>query len=389
MTPLFTLGLVTLVFNLGGGVTAPALPLYARSLGATYGDLGLIGVAHGLAFAALTIPLGRASDRLGRRRLLLTSALTTGAAATCFLLSTHVIGLVAGKLLEAAGLAAFWPALEAWVAEGFGRRAGGAMGVGYAAYAAAFVVGASLSGFVMEAAGLRAPFAVYLGTATASLLVILAMPATGRKPSEASDSSAPRPSERPGHDAAARRQRLLAYATGFVYVYGLGTVLAFLPAYAADRHLTPSAVGVLLGVYWVGRLLASVGAGRLSDRLGRRAILVPAMLAMVASAALVALPAGAGVLFAGALGLGLAAGACAPTCVGLIADHVRPAHRGMAMGFFEGTCGVAFIAAGFVGGQAADAFGPSVPYVLTAALALGWMPVLVRQLPTLPREPPG
>ena len=37
---LVPLGLITLVFNLGGGVIAPALPLYARSLGADYRDLG-------------------------------------------------------------------------------------------------------------------------------------------------------------------------------------------------------------------------------------------------------------------------------------------------------------------------------------------------------------
>jgi len=75
--------------------------------------------------------------------------------------------------------------------------------------------------------------------------------------------------------AAARTQRLLAYGTGFVYVFGLGTVLAFLPAYAADRGLSPRAVGLLLGAYWVARLMGSLGAGRLSDRLGRRAGALP------------------------------------------------------------------------------------------------------------------
>ena len=56
---LVPIGLITFIFNLGGGLVAPALPLYARSLGADYRDLGLIGASHGLAFALLTIPLGR------------------------------------------------------------------------------------------------------------------------------------------------------------------------------------------------------------------------------------------------------------------------------------------------------------------------------------------
>src|SRR5262245_15546715 len=89
---LVPIGLITFVFNLGGGVVAPALPLYARALGADYRDLGLIGASHGLAFALLTIPLGRASDRFGRRAILMLSAIGVGAAATLYLVAHHVAG---------------------------------------------------------------------------------------------------------------------------------------------------------------------------------------------------------------------------------------------------------------------------------------------------------
>src|SRR5262249_57570877 len=134
------IGLITFVFNLGGGLIAPALPLYARTLGADARDLGLGGGAPGLAFAILTIPLGRASDRVGRRAILLLSAIGVGAAAAIYLVAGHVAGLAAGKLLEAAAWAAFWPTLEAWVAQRVGARAGAAMGVAYGAHAAAFLL---------------------------------------------------------------------------------------------------------------------------------------------------------------------------------------------------------------------------------------------------------
>jgi len=377
---LVRLGLVALVFNLGGGVIAPALPLYARSLGADYRDLGLIGAAHGVAYAVLTIPLGRASDRFGRRRLLLVSALAMAVASVCYLASRGVLGLVLGKLLEAAGWAAFWPALEAWVAEEFGRKAGTAMGVGYGSYAAAFVIGTSTAGYVMESAGLRAPFMIYLGTALAALGLLLVTP-VHRTATKLDDTDrAGLPTARTKRDGAARRQRLLAYGTGFVYVFGLGTVLSFLPAYAADRGFTPHAVGLLLGVYWGGRVVASFTAGGLSDRWGRRAILVPALLGSTVGATLVAAPLGAPVLFLGTLALGLTSGACGPTCVGLIADHAAPEDRGIAMGLFESSCGVSFILAGFLGGQAAYALGPEVPYLLVAGLAAAWTPIVARQL---------
>ena len=382
--PLVLLGLIAFVFNVGSGLIAPAIPLYARSLGADYRALGLIGASHGLAFAALTIPLGRASDRLGRRTLLLASALTVGAAALCYVVSSRVTGLVVGKLVEAAGWAAFWPALEAWAAEVFGRRAGTAMGVGYGAYAAAFVIGTGAAGFVIEAAGLRAPFVLYLATTAVAVALVLAMPGT-RATAELRHAASGHPSSTPtATDGEARRQRLLAYGTGFVYVFALGTVLAFLPAYAADRGLSPRAVGLLLAAYWVARLLAALGAGRVSDRLGRRAVLVPAMLLSVGCGLLVGASVGAIALFAGTIGLGFTAGACAPTCVGHIADHVRPADRGIAMGLFEGACGLSFLVAGLAGGQAAETLGPGTPYLMAAGLALAWSGVLLRRLRSFP-----
>ena len=378
---LVPIGLITFVFNLGGGLIAPALPLYARTLGADYRDLGLIGASHGLAFALLTVPLGRASDRFGRRAILLLSAIGVGASATLYLVVGHVAGLAAGKLLEAAAWAAFWPTLEAWIAERFGTRAGAAMGVAYGAYAAAFVVGSSIGGFVIEALGLRAPFALYLATAGLSV-VLVAVLAGGdaADPQTARHGVAVTPRIVTTNPAWARTQRALAYATGFVYVYGLGTVLAFLPAYGADRALSPRGVGLLLGAYWIARVIGSLGAGRVSDALGRRLVLVPAMLAMVGGASLVVAPLGPRALFFGAVALGLAAGASAPTCVGLIADHVSAAERGTAMGRFEAACGVSILASGLLGGYAAEGLGGEAPYVIVGALALVWAGVLARTL---------
>jgi MFS family permease len=378
---LIPIGLITFVFNLGGGLVAPALPLYARTLGADYRDLGLIGAAHGLAFALLTIPLGRASDRVGRRAILLLSAIGVGGAAAIYLAAGQVAGLVAGKLLEAAAWAAFWPTLEAWVAERFGARAGAAMGVAYGAYAAAFVAGSSIGGFVVESFGLRMPFALYLGTAGLSVLLV-AMLAGGKPagPEAVHHEVAATPRIVTQNPRLARTRRVLAYATGFIYVYGLGTVLAFLPAYGADRMLSPRGVGLLLGGYWIARVIGSLGAGRVADALGRRLVLVPAMLVTVAGAGLLVAPFGAATLFLGAVALGLAAGASAPTCVGLIADHVSAEQRGTAMGLFEAACGASILASGLVGGVAAEALGGEVPYVIVGGLGLVWAGVLARML---------
>ena len=280
---LVPIGLITFVFNLGGGLVAPALPLYARSLGADYRDLGLIGASHGLAFALLTIPLGRASDRFGRRAILLLSTIGVGASAALYLVAGHVAGLAAGKLLEAAAWAAFWPTLEAWVAERFGTRAGAAMGVAYGAYAAAFVVGSSLGGFVIEAFGLRAPFVLYLATSALTVLLVRRSAAGGRGPGGAPrrGGDAPDRDHRPRLGPEPARPRLCHRLRLRLRPRHHPRVPA---AYGADRALSPRGVGPLLGTYWIARVVGSLGAGRVSDALGRRLVLVPAMLAMAGGA---------------------------------------------------------------------------------------------------------
>jgi MFS family permease len=378
---LIPIGLITFVFNLGGGLVAPALPLYARALGGDYRDLGLIGAAHGLAFTLLTIPLGRASDRLGRRAILLLSAVGVGASAGLYLAAGRVAGLAAGKILEAAAWAAFWPTLEAWVAGRFGRDAGAAMGVAYGAYAAAFVAGSSLSGFVVEGFGLRAPFALYVGTAGLSVILVLALAGGAAGHAAARHEVAVTPRIVTTDPAGSRTRRGLAYATGFVYVYGLGTVLAFLPVYGADRALSPRGVGLLVGTYWIARVIGSLGAGRVAEAMGRRFVLLSAMLAMVGGAALLAVPIGPAALLLGTVALGVAAGASAPTCIGLIADHVSAADRGTAMGLFEASCGASILTSGLLGGYAAEGLGGEAPYLIAGALALAWAGVLARTLP--------
>jgi MFS family permease len=113
------------------------------------------------------------------------------------------------------------------------------------------------------------------------------------------------------------------------------------------------------------------------------------MLVSAVGAGLVGAPLGVAALFAGTLALGMTSGACAPTCIGLIADHVAPRDRGTAMGFFEAACGLSFILAGFAGGHAADALGPEVPYLLFGALALVWAPVLARHVAGQPARRPA
>jgi len=101
------------------------------------------------------------------------------------------------------------------------------------------------------------------------------------------------------------RVALLLFTTG----WGANHFSTLLVVYRKNLGLLPQALGILFGAYALGLVPGLVLAGRVSDRRGRRAVVLPASwLAIVASGVLAFGARGFGVLLAGRLLYGLATG---------------------------------------------------------------------------------
>jgi predicted MFS family arabinose efflux permease len=87
-------------------VTATLAPAFSAELGLTAGDLGLLAGAYFLGFAATQLPLGRALDRWGPRRVLLVLLSVAVAGCAAFALATHFVALTMARALIGAGLGA-------------------------------------------------------------------------------------------------------------------------------------------------------------------------------------------------------------------------------------------------------------------------------------------
>ena len=83
---LLTLYLPAVVLALGHGVAAPAIPIFAKSFGTSFGIASLVIVVHTLGSVVSTIPTGFLLDRVGRRPILLSGPILT--AVSSFLIAT-------------------------------------------------------------------------------------------------------------------------------------------------------------------------------------------------------------------------------------------------------------------------------------------------------------
>jgi MFS family permease len=363
-----SLYLFVFLLFLGIGTASPIVPLFARSMGASYTQIGMLGASFGLAFVIFAIPLGALSDRFGRKALVIVGGTVVPLAAAGYLLAATVYHVVNLRFAEGLSLATLLPTIEALATElASTGKVGSTMGWVSALYNAGFAGGSILAGTVTEWLGFHAAFLVYLIMGIAALAVAFTFPReilpAGAMPAQTKVLS--------GRFAWHDIHALLGYITGAVYIFDLGTMLTFLPVYARSLGLSLFATGLLFSFFFMTRIGASLGAGLLSDRIGRYPVLSGGLLACGAGCAVIALGRQAWVFLAsGIMGLGL--GTTYPVSIALISDGVPIAQRGLAMGVFETVGGVAFMIATAAGGFLADHLDPRAPYVLALVVSLIW-----------------
>ena len=166
--PLRTLLASQFVLFLGVGALLPALPLYAQSIGLSSSANGVVISAPALAMLVLNLPLGRATDRYGRKPLMMGGMVVMALADVGTAMSRSVAALVPMRMLLGVGRAgcecgdrAYLADLCARVPEKRGIIVAGQSTV----HAVGLVIGPLLGGRLMEAYG--APAAFYYVAAAA------------------------------------------------------------------------------------------------------------------------------------------------------------------------------------------------------------------------------
>jgi len=160
--------------------------------------------------------------------------------------------------------------------------------------------------------------------------------------------------------------------TTFLGAMGIGLVNPIVP-YLAERFATPRDLALVLSVlamtYSGAAFLAAPALGALSDRFGRRPILLLSVLGSALGYALFGAAQATWLLIVGRLIDGLTAGNFSAAFAAL-ADSTRPEERGRHFGYLGASAGAGLIAGPAIGGLLAH-FGPTTPLYFAAALCFG------------------
>jgi MFS transporter, DHA1 family, tetracycline resistance protein len=142
---------------------------------------------------------------------------------------------------------------------------------------------------------------------------------------------------------------LILFIIVLLDLIGFGFVIPLLPYYAKHFGASDFSAIVLMGTYSGAQLLMAPVLGRLSDRFGRRPILLLSLMGSVLSYLWLGLADALWVLFASRALQGAMAGNIA-TAQAYIADVTTPENRAKGMGMIGAAFGLGFIIGPFFGG---------------------------------------
>jgi MFS family permease len=334
----------------------PLLPLIRDAFAMSYAQSGFAVSAYALSAGLANAPWGLFADRVGSRAVIVGGlVLMAGVSVALGLAGSYEWLLV---MLVAMGVVSgsYHAPAAALIAKTFSPSVrGAAMGMHITGGHLSFFAAPALAGLIATATGTwRTP---YLWFAAAPLvcgaLLWLVAPRLHERPE-------------PGDRFAAFREIASVFrdvgplvSLAMVFQLGLSAVLAFLALYLVDaRGINPALAAAMFGI---PQLVGVVGAplgGALSDRLGRKAVILTALAALgPAIWALTAVPNELLVLPLVAVGLGFSMRSTVTET--LVLDSAPPARRGTVLGAY-------YLANAEIGGIGAPLFG-----LLATAIGIG------------------
>ncbi len=313
----------------------PLLSIFSKSLGASGATIGLSVIGYWVARVLLEIPSGFISAKYGYYWPMTLGLVFTALGTLWMAFVTDWIGLFFARALQGIGAPLFFAVSMTMVVNMFGSdKRGSAMGLFQGVEFGGTILGSSLSGIIITQYGFYGGFIISTVMCIFAVLLILA-------PQVRKDALALPKSKIPKITDITKvfsnkTLLIVSFATFAEFIMSNGVIYTMYPLYAKDSlGLSLTEIGLIQGVRSAGYVLALLTMGSISDRVGRKPVLIAGM----ASTAVIIVSLGyvsgifpiAGFIFL----LGATTGTIWIICPVLASESVAPEFRGAAIGVYR------------------------------------------------------
>ncbi len=320
----------------GNSILFIALPLYVAKVSSPWFPfpesvrVGILLALYGLVTALLQPITGALSDRIGKRKLLILLGLTVmGGATLGFIFAVRFTDLLILRTVQGVGVALTIPASMAIMAAASHRSTrGGSMGIYTTLRMGGFAVGPLIGGFLQSRFGFNAAFIagatfIFLGFLLVQVWVedIPVEPSSRRRPFKMIDTSL--------------LSSAIAGAALATFLMAASFSMMTTLEKQFNQRLQETAFGfsIAFSALMVSRLIFQIPLGRLSDRVGRKPLIIGGLLLMAPSTAALGIVASTMQLTGVRLLQGLGSAAIAAPAFALVGDIATKGSEGQQMSF--------------------------------------------------------
>ncbi len=351
-------------------------------------------VAFGVTKALTNLAAGALADRYGRKRVLVAGWLIGAPVPVLLILAPSWGWVVAANILLGINQGLTWSTTVIMKIDLVGpQQRGLALGINEAAGYGAVAVTALATGWIAANVGLRpGPFVLGLGFVLLGLLIsiVVVRETRGYAELEGRGRADPARRSRPAWRTVLWQTSIgdpsLSAASQAGLVNNLNDAMAWglLPIFYAAAGLSLAEIGLLAAIYPAVWGIGQIGTGALSDRLGRKRLIVAGMLLQGAAIGGIALTTGFAQWAAAAAVLGIGTAMVYPTLLAVVADVADPDWRATSVGVYRMWRDLGFAAGAVLIGVAADRAGvASAIWIVAGLTVISGVVVAVRMRETL------
>jgi MFS family permease len=324
-------------FVLGMGLASAFLPILALELDPSGMMVGYVVSAWFLTRVFIELPSGVISDRIGRRRLLIFGIALSSVGSLLCAIANSIYLLIVGRGLWGFGAALFFLNNTAILIDLFkSKRRGRALGTFQGIQFVGSLIGAPLGAFFASLIGYSSVFYITFGILCLSL--ILAFTSKELKEVGASSSSSnSQPSIRKALASLLDRNILvicvICFSRMFIITGAMSTVF---PLYLFETlGFNVSVIGVITAARTGGFIVATIASGYLSDRFGRKIVILAGLLIEIPCLYIYTVTQSFGLITVVGILDGVGAGLVSATLIVLLSEIVKPEFRGVSIGLYR------------------------------------------------------
>lgn len=355
---------IAFIIGTSYGMHNPVLPIFAKNeIGATYSELGLIGLANFFPYMFIPLFVGILLDRFNNGYLL--SIGVTVNSISIFLLSTadSVPEVMIFRAMTGFAHAFFWPPSSSIISK-ISKKHDRVRNIGKftGLFISGFMVGPLIGGYILDFSDESYRLLFEITSFVLGSAIIAAIWTTKRRVT--------------GHQekvSIINLKEIVRFKTVIAIIlfcnFVFGTILIIYPAYLNDQSFSAVEVEILFFVFGISRVVTLIFTGRLANHSGITIIF--ACLSITAGLFLSFYTDNVLIFCAALLSMGFGFGIFFPITLEVVLSRTRENVRGSIIGAYETIFGIGWVIGPLSAGIVSEHFGNSYPYIMFFVIGVG------------------